>query len=406
MLKELFINIFLRRHRFWRFASFSEIGELYTVKMMRTIGFYVGASFMSVYMLKSGYSVVDISLFWAGYFALKVVMILPLAKLIADIGPKKAVIISNFLYIPSMISFIFLPQFGLWSLLITGSLQAISAALYNMGYTITFSRVKNPEKAGRQVASMNIAEKIAKGVSPLIGGLLAMFFDPRASIVVSTIFFILAAWPLLRTKDTMQTGFKLIPKKFPWKQAKSGLMAQLPLGFDIYASGIAWSIFLASLIFTTDSNQVYAELGALTSLILAVSLISTYAYGKLIDRRAGGQLLYWAAIGSVVVDIFRILVRTPAMAVGTNAAKEVMMTGYSMAFMRGMLDEADRSGYRVLYVCLSNLIANLGSLAAALILAGAVAMFHTAGGFTIFYLVAAAVISLLTLTKFRLYRLR
>lgn len=404
MLKQFFKNIFLRR-RLWRFSSFSEIGELYAVRMMRTIGFYVGASFLSVYMFKEGYSIVSISLFWAAHYAFKVLLMLPLAQLIANIGPNRAIILSNFIYIPAMVLFVFLAELGFWALLVSAFLQSISSALFHMGYTISFSRVKNPEKAGRQVAAMNIAEKVAKGISPLIGGLLAMFFDPRASILASVVFFLLAAWPLVYAKDTMKTGFKLYSHKFPWKEAKSSLVAQFPLGFDIYASGTAWSVFLASLIFTASSNQVYAELGALTSLILGVSLASTYVYGKLIDQKAGGQLLIWSAVGNIASDIFRALVRTPAMAVSTSATKEFVMTGYSMAFMRGMLDEADRSGFRVFYVGMANLVTNIGSLIAALILAGTVALLETKGGFTVFYLLSAAVASMLLLAKFRLYRL-
>ena len=291
MVKELFKSIFKRRH-FWRFASFSEVAELYAARIMRTIAINLGAAFMSVYMLKNGYSIVAVSLFWAAYFGFKMLVALPLAQLIAMIGAKKAILISNFLYIPSMIAFIFLPELGMWALIITGVFQTTSAALYDMGYTINFSRIKSADHAGHQVAVMNIAEKVAKGISPLLGGLLAMFVDPRASIAVSTIFFVLAAWPLMRTKDSMTTGFHLAPKGFPWKMARQSLYMQLPIGFDIYASGNAWSIFLASLIFTASGNQVYAELGALTSLILLVSLASTHMYGTLIDKHAGGQLLF------------------------------------------------------------------------------------------------------------------
>lgn len=408
MLKHFIINIFTRiakRRRFWKFASFSEIGELYAVRVMRTIAFYVGASFISVFMLKSGYTVLDVSIFWSCYYAFKVLAIMPLAQVIANIGPSKSIILSNFLYVPSIISFIFLPEFGIYVLVVSGLLQAVSAALYDMGYMVSFSRVKNTDKAGSQVALMNIVEKVAKGISPLIGGLVAMFFDPRASIVVSAAFFILAAWPLMHTKDSMKTGFKVSLRDFDWRAAKNGLVAQIPVGFDLYASTTAWTVFLASLIFTATSNdEIYAQIGALTSLILLVSLVSTHAYGKLIDKKAGGQLLFWTAFGNVVANVFRALVRTPAMAIGTNAAKEVMVTGYSMAFMRGIFDEADRSGRRVTYVGLSNLLLNIGSLFAALTLTGAVVLFSVLDGFTAFYFVAAAVVSFIMFAKFRLYR--
>jgi len=404
MVQKIISNILrVRPRHFWRSASFSEVAELYAARLMRTIAVNVGAAFMSVYMLKSGYSVAQVSLFWAAYFGFKVVIVLPLSQVIAYIGAKKAIILSNFLYIPSMIAFIFLPEFGLWALTIAAAFQSTSAALYDMGYLINFSRVKSVENAGRQVAFMNIAEKVAKGVSPLIGGLLAMLIDPRASIAASIIFFLLAAWPMMRTKDTMTTGFRLHPKNFPWSMARRSIFMQFSIGFDTYASGSAWSLFLASLIFTASGNQVYAELGALTSLILLVSLASTHMYGKLIDKRAGGQLLRWAAAGTVLVNIFRALTRTPAMAIGTNAVNEVTGTGYYMPFMRGMFDVADRSRFRVFYIGMSQLMANAGAAIASLVLAIAVTLADISGGFTIFYLATALAVSLIMLSRFRVY---
>lgn len=403
MAKDILIKLFRRRH-FWRFASFSEVGELYTARLMRTIAVNVGAAFMSVFMLKNGYSVVTVSIFWAVYFLSKTIMALPFAQLIALINSKKAILISNMLYIPAMISFILLPTYGLWALVVTGVLQAVSAILYDIGYLINFSRIKNAEAPGKQVAFMNIMEKIAKGISPLIGGVLALWFDPRASIIVSALFFVLAAWPMMRTTDTMTTGFRLRPKNFPWKTTYNSLLGQLPMGFEVYASGSAWSIFLASLIFTAAGNQVYAELGMLASLILIVSLGSTYAYGKLIDSRAGGQLMFWTALGTVGVNIIRAITRTPALAVGTNAVNEITITGYTMAFTRGMFDVADQSGYRVMYIGLTQLFANLGACIAAAVLALAVFMLDISGGFTVFYLVTAAAISFMMLARFKVYR--
>lgn len=400
---EKIIKTLTKRRHFWRFASFSEVAELYTARLMRTIAINVGAAFMSVYMLQNGYSVVAVSFFWAAYFGFKVLISMPLTQLIANIGAKKSILISNFLYIPSMIAFIFLPELGIWALVLTGAFQAISAFMYDVGYLINFSRVKSVEKAGREVALMNIMEKVARAISPLIGGLIAMFIDPRASIAASTIFFVLAAWPMMRAKDSMTTGFSLKPRHFPWRMAARSLLIQLPIGFDVYASGNAWSIFLAVLIFTSGSTQVYAELGAITSIVLMISLAATYAFGKLIDNSSGARLLFWSAAANIVVHISRIFVRTPILAVGTNAVKEVAATGYSMAFIRGMFDVADRSGYRVLYMGLSQLWSNAGAALAALALSLAVLALDTATGFTVFYLLTAAIVAFIALSRFKIY---
>ena len=403
MLKNI-INTISSRH-FWRTASFSEMGQLHIARLVRTIAINLGSGLIAVYMYKIGYSLVFISLFWVAYFMLKVVIMLPLAQLIASIGPRKSIIISNFLYVPSMIAFMFVEQYGMPMLVITVIFQTSSAALYDMGYLVGLSRLsRDSSKGGRAVAMMKIAETVAKGLSPLIGGILAMMFDPRASIVVSLLFFVLASIPLIKMVDSMKTGFRLAPRGFNWKQATQSLLVQIPIGFDYYASTTAWSLFLVVLVFASGGNEVYAKLGALTSLILVVSLVSAYAYGKLIDKKAGGQLLVWTAIGSVVSNLFRVFVRTPIAAIGTNAAHEMMATGYSMAYTRGMMDTANQTGYRVFYVAMTQLTVNLGAGLAALVLAVIIALLGDSIGFSVFYAITSVVVIGIAFVRFSVYK--
>ena len=403
MFKNIINNISSRH--FWRTASFSEIGQLHIARLVRTIAINLGAGLIAVYMYKIGYSLVFISLFWVAYFMLKVVIMLPLAQLIASIGPRKSIIISNFLYVPSMIAFMFVEQYGMPMLVITVIFQTSSAALYDMGYLVGLSRLsRDSSKGGRAVAMMKIAETVAKGLSPLIGGILAMMFDPRASLVVSLLFFVLASMPLIKMVDSMKTGFRLAPRGFNWKQATQSLLVQIPIGFDYYASTTAWSLFLVVLVFASGGNEVYAKLGALTSLILVVSLVSAYAYGKLIDKKAGGQLLVWTAIGSVVSNLFRVFVRTPIAAIGTNAAHEMMATGYSMAYTRGMMDTANHTGYRVFYVAMTQLTVNLGAGLAALVLAVIIALLGDSIGFSVFYAITSVVVIGIAFVRFSVYK--
>ena len=403
MFKNIINNISSRH--FWRTASFSEMGQLHVARLVRTIAINLGAGLIAVYMYKIGYSLVFISLFWVAYFMLKVVIMLPLAQLIASIGPRKSIIISNFLYVPSMIAFMFVEQYAMPMLVITVIFQTSSAALYDMGYLVGLSRLsRDSSRGGRAVAMMKIAETVAKGLSPLIGGILAMMFDPRASLVVSLLFFVLASIPLIKMVDSMKTGFRLAPRGFNWKQATQSLLVQIPIGFDYYASTTAWSLFLVTLIFASGGNEVYAKLGALTSLILVVSLVSAYAYGKLIDKKAGGQLLVWTAIGSVVSNLFRVFVRTPIAAIGTNAAHEMMATGYSMAYTRGMMDTANQTGYRVFYVAMTQLTVNLGAGLAALVLAVIIALLGDSIGFSVFYAITSVVVIGIAFVRFSVYK--
>jgi hypothetical protein len=91
-------------------------------------------------------------------------------------------------------------------------------------------------------------------------------------------------------------------------------------------------------------------------------------------------------------------------AIGTNAAHEVMSTGYSMAYMRGMIDVANHTGYRVFYIAMTQLTANLGAAIGALLLAGIIALLGSATGFSAFYIATAVVVTGIAFARFSVYK--
>ena len=115
-------------------------------------------------------------------------------------------------------------------------------------------------------------------------------------------------------------------------------------------------------------------------------------------------MLFVSAIGNIAIHLLRVVSRTPLAAVGTNAANEVVSTGYAMAVMRGVFDVADQSGYRVFYIAMTQVAANIGNTISALMLAGTIAVAGLSEGFTLFYIITAAVVSLIALSKFRIYK--
>ena len=111
MVQKFFHSLMLRRH-FWRYATFSEVAELYVSRMLRMAALYLAGSFMSIYLYQLGYSIAVIGLFWAGFYLFKTLVALPVARFVAWVGPKHSIFVSNILYIPSMVAFALLPEWG------------------------------------------------------------------------------------------------------------------------------------------------------------------------------------------------------------------------------------------------------------------------------------------------------
>lgn len=395
----------LRRH-FWRHATFSEVAELYVSRMLRMAAIYLAGSFISIYMYQIGYSIAEIGYFWAAFFIFKAFISLPVARLIAWIGPKHAILVSNLLYIPPMIAYALLPEVGSWLLLPILIMQGLSASMYSIAYLIDFSKVKSVDHAGKEIAYMNIFEKLTTGLSPLIGGFIAYIWGPQVVIIVAAILFALAAAPLLKTGEQVRTNQKLTFKGFPWKLLFGHSLAQFSYGFDVFASGTVWALFVAVIILglTSDSNEVYAITGMLVSVVFIVAIIASYTYGRLIDRKKGGELMRAGVIGNAVTHLMRPFVISPVVIAGLNAANELATTAYTLPYTRAVFDNADISGARTTYLGIIEVLSNFGAGIGALLLAFVASVSNEEFAMKSFFFVAAAMALLVLTARFPLYK--
>lgn len=304
-----------------------------------------------------------------------------------------------------MIIFAFVPEWGLPAIVVAGAMQGLSAALYDLCHMIDFSKVKSVDHAGKEIAYMNIVEKIATGLSPLIGGMLAFVAGPQTTMLAAGLLFAMAAMPLFKTAEPTSTGQKLVFRGFPWKLAWRSFVAETAIGFDGLASSSAWSLLVAVAILGIHAdNQVYAQLGALLSVVLLAALAASYVYGTLIDRKRGRELLRIAVVANSLVHLTRPFVSSPQVVAGVNAANEAATTGYAMSFMRGMFDMADLSGHRITYLGFIEIALNFGAMLSSIAILSFILIMGAVPGMKSFYFLVAAVSLLIMTPKFRLYR--
>lgn len=403
MLKSFFYRLLERRH-FWRYASFNEIAELYLSRTIRVIAMNIVSGFTSVYLYEEGYSLSFIMGIWLCFYLLKIPMTFFSGYFVARFGPKHGILVSNILYVPSMVALGFMPSLGMISIVLWGVFMAVSASLYHICYMVDFSKIKNVEHAGKEIAFMNILEKIAIGISPVVGGFIALWFGLQVVIWVAALLFAISALPLLKTIEPVRTRQKIEFIGYPWRTTIRSIFAHSGVGFDYVTTGIIWSLFIVVVIFPGAGWDIYVKLGILSSVTILAAITASYAYGKLIDKRQGGNLLVISVLANGLVHAFRPFVMTPAIIVGTNIANEVATMGYNMAFMRGVFDTADSSGHRILYICLSDIISNCGAAIACVILLYCTAFFGDIEGLKIFFFFAAGFVLLIGTAHFRLYR--
>lgn len=370
MLKKIIYSLLERRH-YWRYVSFSEMAELYTSRTLRTLAISMVSIFVAVYLYQNGYHLTFIMLYFAVYFAFKCLVTIPLAYFIARVGPKHSTFISCLLYVPALLILTLLPDYGVWALIGYGVFQSVSAALYEMSYLVNFSKIRVSEHVGKEISYMHILERVASGLSPVIGGLVAYMFGPQATLIVASITFALAALPLLTSPEPVQRHQKISYVGLPWRNLVPGFRAELAIGFDFLMSGSAWWLFIAIAIFGETTNVIYAKLGLLAAVTTIAAILSAKLFGMLIDRERSRQLLQFGVGLDLLTHVIRPFISTPVGAGLVNLLNETATIGYSMPFTKGLFDMADRlPGFRIVYISLMSLAASLGVAIGALILAG------------------------------------
>lgn len=403
MIKAIIYKILERRH-FWRYASFGEIADLYAARILRLAAMYLISGFTSVFLYKQGYSLIFIMSFWAIYYLFKVFVSFFAGIFTAKIGIAKGVLTSNLLYIPSMITLGLLPEYGIGMLVISSIFMGLSVSLNEICYSVEFSKIKSVSHAGKEIGLMNMVEKIAICISPIFGGLIALYFGVSVTMWVAGCLFALASIPLLKASHRSENYQRINVRGFPFKAVSSSLLTKSAVGFDTFASSTVWSLFIAIVLFPTIGGDIYVMLGVLSSVSIVVAIITSIVYGKIIDRSEGGSLLKAGVAFNALVYIMRIFTTTPLEVACVNVVNETATTAQHMAYLRGTFDTADRSGHRIMYLMAVEIMNNLGAVLACVAMLLCVMAAGDVDGFRVFYLIAAAVVSTIAFTKFRIYQ--
>lgn len=384
----------------------SEVAEMYMARMLRSAALHMTSAFIVIYLYQNGFGIMQIAFMWAALYGFKALIALPLATVVSWFGPKRSTLFSNLLYIPAMVLIALIPEWGTWIIAPALGLQAASVVLYTVAHSVNFSKVKSLHKAGREIATMNIVEKVTAGAGPLMGGFIAYLWGPQVVICLSAVLFLFAATPLLRTGEQIQTHRVLKFAGFPWRLFFGQAPAHIAVGFDVFTSGVAWSLYVAVVVIgvSAGSDSVYAVTGTLLSIVLVVALIFSYVYGRLIDRDKGLQLYRLGTAASVAAHALRPFVTTTAVVVGLNAAREATHAAYMLPYTRGSFDAADISGARSTYIGLAEVVSNVGAALAALTVGFLGLYFSEADSLKLLFFAAAAVMLLLFVARFPLYK--
>lgn len=358
MVEKLIKKIIVRRH-FWRTVGFDELSEIYTSQLLRSLAASLVGIFVPIYLYKIGYSLVAISAMFLVWFIVRPFWMYVSAKIIARYGPKHAIaasVILQIIYL-CLILTIQSQQYPLWIIGVVGSL---SYGLYLMAFQVDFSKIKHTEHGGKELGILSIFERIGAVLGPLIGGLIATYFDPRYTIALAIAVLAGSLVPIFMTDEPTRKHQAITLKGFPWRRYKRDFMVGTAFMLENVISLTVWPLFIGVFVLTTNT---YAALGTIAAISTATALIAVVIIGKLIDEQQGRRLLNTGAWLNAGIHMLRPFVVTPLQVLGISIINEPVTAMYRMPFMKGKFDASDSvPGYRIVYFAITESISSFANV--------------------------------------------
>lgn len=354
MLKKIYYRYLKKRH-YWRVVDFDELSEIYTTQLLRSLAISLVGIFVPVYLYKIGYSISDISIFFIFWAVSRLLLWAYVsAKIVARFGPKHSMAIAVAIQI-SYLALILSIESMLWPLWFIGVVGSFAYGLYLMAFEVDFSKIKHTEHGGKEIGYLQIFERFGAVLGPLIGGLIAGFFDPRYTIAIAIFVLCGSLIPLFLSDEPTRKHQNIKIIGFPFKRHIRDFIVTSAFTVENNISITIWPLFLGAFVII---NNTYESLGLLVATSTVASFLAVYVIGKLIDSHKGKLLLNTGAITNAIVHLFRPFVGNISQAFAVNLINEPVTSMYKMPFLKGKYDESDRvPGYRIVYYMISEMSA-------------------------------------------------
>lgn len=341
-------------HRRIRHLTFDELSELYMSMMLRTLAISIAGIFIPIYLYKQGESIPMVFLFYVVFFGAFTLAVFPVAHLIARFGPKRIIVFSFLMQSLALAGLIYMSKVPF---LLSAVLLGLSQCLFFLPMHIDFSKVKHRSRAGKELSWYFISERLGAVAGPLVGGLLAYFYDIKYTLLASIVVLVIASFMLIASKETMKTHQKLNFRGFKIREIKRDLITYSAFTIDGVSATILWSFFIGVVVFRENP---YITIGSATSISIIVSIVVTKMIGKLVDNKKGRMLLRYNASINSIGYLVRPFVTNYAGVVGMSIYNEAVTPGYRMAVFKGVYAAADdHPGERIVYMSVMEFMASM-----------------------------------------------
>jgi MFS family permease len=290
----------MHHHNSLHYLLKNELNELYISVSIRFFVISMISIFIPIYLLKLGYPLKTVFLFYALLYFVHAILVIPVAKLGSKIGFKHLILLSTPLLISYFILLYTLPEYH-WPIYGLAVLLGVKYSLFHTGLQVTFSKFSHKKSRGQELARLSIFRTLLSAAGPFLGGLVLTFLGFKALFIFGSILLVFSVIPLLYAKDTYgMSKFKI--KDIFQKRKKRDLFGFIGFGLEAGVSHIVWPVFL----FLTIVES-YSILGLIATVSILFSVGFIYLAGKFSDINRRLVLKVGAIITTVIYFIKAVI---------------------------------------------------------------------------------------------------
>src|SRR4030042_2773425 len=336
---------------FLHFLKNRELDELYASLAIRAFAMGIIGIFIPIYLLKLGYSLDSVFLFYAVSFAVNALFIIPAAGFSAKYGFKHSI----FLSVPFLVSlYLLLYSLGTfyWPLPLLAAAFGSNRALFWMGYHIDFSKFSDKENRWSEVGFARILFFGSHFLGPLAGGIFLTIFDFKMLFILVTVLLCISITPLFLSKDVHEPIYISTDKIFTYSMLKEGLVF-VGRGIETGVSLVVWPIFIFFSILGS-----FTALGFVSTLSLFFSAVAIALTGVFSNINKS-LVLKVGALATSFIWFLKTFITTPLQVYVVDSFHGIVRAFVTVPLDALSYDEANKAGI-VEYIIFREILVETG----------------------------------------------
>lgn len=340
--------------------------------------------FEPVFFYQEGFSLSKIALYYALHYSLYVIL-LPLGgKFAGRFGLERSLALSMPLFVVYFVTLAAIPLApGLFWL--AWVLLTVFKIFYWPAYHTEICRFGDAANRGTELSWLIALTSGAGAIGPIVGGFVAAYFGFSVLFVSAACLALLATFPLLLTKERYRP--QTFPYSLPWRmmgmRRYRGMVLTMVGWGENLIDLVFWPIFMFIILGGTQ------KLGLVASINVLVMSILGFFVGEISDRFSRRQIIRLHIPFMILGYLFRPLASTSLRVFLTDTLSKAALIGVRIPMWHILYQRGRREG-ALRYAVTFEMVLAVSKAAVAFVLVGVFAVSLPYTGFTLAWMMAAA----------------